>query len=128
MAMAREHGLALGFAGAVVLVWAGLTGWAASRAVLPPEATGTMLAVFPPGADAGTVYDAVIDAGARPLRTTWMAGAWVVTGDEPGLAGRLESRGALATFTDFPFGGPRLGGCAAVSVDAARPIRYRLQP
>lgn len=108
--------------------WLGFTGIAVSRAVLPPETTGLMLAAFPLHADDDEIFAAVVEAGGQAVRRTWFPGAWVVAGDDAGFAGRLKAAGAWGAFGQAPVGMPELGGCAVVSVDKAAVGKIRLGP
>jgi hypothetical protein len=94
------------------------------QAALDGEAGGTVLAVFPPGMSDDEAFAAVLRAGGRPVRKTWMPFAWVAQGDEPGFVRRLEEQGALASYGEMPLG-PALGGCAVVSLDDKRPVRFQ---
>ena len=108
--------------------WLGFTGLAVSRAALPAESSGMMLAAFPLAADDDEIYAAVIGAGGRAVRRTWFPGAWVVSSDDAGFAGRLKAAGAWGAFGKAPVGMPELGGCAVVSVDKAAVGKIRLGP
>jgi hypothetical protein len=81
---------------------------------LPPEAGGTMVAVFPPGFDGADALAAVARADGLPVRTTWLGNVWVVHGPEPGFAGRLREAGAWLAVAAVPFEPGLLGGCPFV--------------
>jgi hypothetical protein len=53
-------------------------------------------------------------AGARPIRETAFGFIWVVAGDEPGLAGRLASQGAIGAYRELPMN-PTIAGCFALA-------------
>ena len=106
------HRLALWLAAAVLAAWLGGMALTLRAAALPPEAGGTMLAVFPPSMPREEAFARLIEAGARPLRRTWLGFVWVVNGNEPGLAGRLAQQGALGAYKDLPVS-PELSGCFA---------------
>lgn len=108
--------------------WLGFTGFAVSRAVLPPESAGLMLAAFPPHAGDDAIFAAVAEAGGQAVRRTWFPGAWVVASDDSGFAGRLKAAGAWGAFGQAPVGMPELGGCAVVSVESNRVRNMRLNP
>lgn len=108
--------------------WVGFTGFAVSRAALPAESSGLMLAAFPPHADDDAIFAAVVEAGGQAVRRTWFPGAWVVAGDDAGFAGRLRAAGAWGAFGQAPVGMPELGGCAVVSADKAAVGKMRLNP
>lgn len=114
--------------GIVAVGWLGFTGLAVRRAALPHDAAGMMLAAFPLSHNDDAIFAAVAAAGGAPVRRTWFPGAWVVTAEEPGFAGRLKEAGAWAAFGSAPVGLPTLGGCAVVSVDTDRFRKTRLNP
>lgn len=64
-----------------------------SMAALPPGATGTVAAVFPPGRS-DQALRAVVAADGRLVRQGAFGWVLVVHGTEPGLAGRLQDAGA----------------------------------
>jgi hypothetical protein len=84
------------------------------QAALPPEASGAMLAVFEPGTPGDQVFASIVASGAKPIRETAFGFIWVVTGDEPGLAGRLERNGALGAYGELPLS-PTIAGCFALA-------------
>ena len=112
----RHHRLAAGLLAAVVLAWVGVVALAVRDAALPPEARGSVVAVFPPTLSGAEVLATVARADGRPVRTTWLPNAWIVHGPAPGFAGRLEAAGAWGAFASVPFepGGGALGGCPFV--------------
>ncbi len=93
-------------------------------AALPPEANGVMLAVFEPGMAPEDIFARLTQADARPIKETAFGFIWVVAGDAPGLAGRLEAQGAIGTYRDLPIN-PTIAGCFAWA-DAA--VASTLQP
>jgi hypothetical protein len=111
--MRSGHGLAAILAGAVFFVWLGLMAVSWRAAALPPQASGTVLAVFPPRHTEAAIFAAIVRAGGRPVRATWLDFAWIAHGDEPGFVAGLRAEGAVGAFDDVPLG-PSLGGCAAV--------------
>lgn len=120
------HRLALGLAGAVLLASLA-AGMAAMRAAaLPPEASGGMLAVFEPGAAEDAMFAAIVEAGGRPVRRTWLPFVWVVAGEESGLAGRLRAHGAIGSYGELPFS-PQIAGCFAFA-DAKAVELFSLRP
>ena len=60
------HGLAVALLAAVLLAWAGLVALVVRAADLPPEAAGTMVAVFPPGFDITAERERHFGFGAGP--------------------------------------------------------------
>lgn len=81
---------------------------------LPAEATGTMLAVFEPNTPSDRVFASIVNAGAKPIRQTSFGFIWVVTSDEPGLAGKLKQYGAIGSYRDLPLS-PTIAGCFALA-------------
>jgi hypothetical protein len=73
-----------------------------------------MLAVFEPGAPKDEVFASIIAAGAKPVRETAFGFIWVVSGEEIGLAGRLERNGAIGAYTELPVS-PTIAGCFALA-------------
>jgi len=97
----------------VIIVWLAVMLVVMRQAALPPEASGPMLAVFEPGTSQEEAFAAITRANARPVRETALAFIWVVTRDEPGLAGALEAEGALGAYRELPIS-PTIAGCIAV--------------
>ena len=106
------HRLALGLFVSVLSIWLAAMAVIMRQSALPPEASGTMLAVFDPGTLGDDIFARLTRAGARPIRPTAFGFIWVVAGDEPGLAGRLAENGALGAYRDLPIS-PTLAGCFA---------------
>lgn len=106
------HRLALALFAGVIAVW--LVGMAVvmRHAALPPEASGAMLAVFEPGTPEDQVFAALTRADARIVKPSGLGFIWVVAGDEPGLAGRLQREGALGAYRELPVS-PVIAGCFA---------------
>jgi hypothetical protein len=108
------HRLALSLFAGVLAIWlAGMT-VLMRQAALPPEAAGTMLAVFEPGTPAGEIFASLTRAEARIVRPGGLGFIWIVSADEPGLAGRLKREGALGAYRDLPIS-PVIAGCFAVA-------------
>ena len=106
------HRLALKLAAAIVTLWLVAMIALVRLAALGPEASGSMLAVFDPGTADDAVFASLVAAGGRPVRQTWLPFVWVVSGAEPGFAGRLERNGALGAYGELPFA-PAIAGCFA---------------
>lgn len=106
------HRLALALFAGVIAVW--LIGMAVvmRHAALAPEASGIMLAVFEPGTPEDVVFNALTRAEARIVKPSGLGFIWVVAGDEPGLAGRLQREGALGAYRELPVS-PVIAGCFA---------------
>jgi len=120
------HRLALAFAGGLIAIWLVTMAVTVRIAALPPNATGPMIVVFEPGTPEDRMFAGIIAAGAKPMRSTSLGFVWVVTGDDPGLAGRLASHGAIGTYGELPFS-PTLAGCFAY-VDAKAEELFSLRP
>lgn len=106
------HRLALLLFGGVLLMWIVIMAALIRASALPPEATGTMLAVFDPGTSSDDIFARLTRADARPVKETAFGFIWVVSGDTPGLAGRLAAQGAIGTYRDLPIS-PTIAGCFA---------------
>lgn len=108
------HRLAVLLFAGVLLVW--LIGMAIviRHAALPTEASGPMLAVFEPGMAEEDMFARLARAEARILKQSGLPFIWVVSGDEPGLAGRLKSEGALGAYRELPVS-PVIAGCFALA-------------
>lgn len=110
------HGFALKLAGAILGVWLLLMGVVLYQAALPPEGSGIVIAVFPPGTDSTTVATASAATGARILSTTWFDNMLVVDDESAGFAGRLRDAGAIAAFRNVSFAGLSFVGCVGGSL------------
>lgn len=106
------HRAALGVFAGIVVAWIAIMAVVMRDAALPPEATGTMLAVFNPGTPQDQIFASLTRADARPVRPAAFGFIWIVAGDTPGLAGRLKREGALGAYRDLPIS-PTLAGCFA---------------
>lgn len=106
------HRLALALFAGVIAIW--LVGMAVvmRHAALPAEASGAMLAVFEPGTPEDEVFAALTRADARIMKPSGLGFIWVVSSDEPGLAGRLQREGALGAYRELPVS-PVIAGCFA---------------
>ncbi|WP_395687818.1 hypothetical protein [Aestuariivirga sp.] len=108
------HRLALLLFAAVLAIWLAAMAIIMRQAALPPEASGLMLAIFEPGTAQDEAFASLTRAGARVVRPSGLGFIWVVSGEEPGLAGRLQREGALGAYRDLPIS-PVLAGCFAVA-------------
>ncbi len=108
------HRLALSLFAGVLLAWVAVMTFLMHRSALPPEATGTMLAVFEPGVQENQAMATIVAAGANVVRQSSFDFIWLVTSDEPGLAGRLHDNGALGAYRELPIS-PTIAGCFAVA-------------
>lgn len=106
------HRFALALLAGVLAIWIAGMAITMRAAALGPQASGTMLVVFPPGTKADDAFTRLVEAGAQPLRRTWLGFVWVATADAPGLAGRVMELGAIGAYRDLPVS-PDLAGCFA---------------
>ena len=106
------HRLAIGFLLAILAIWLVVMAAIMRDAALPPEASGVMLAVFEPGTAEDTIFAKLTTANARPIRPTAFGFIWIVSGDGPGLAGRLRENGAIGAYRELPIS-PTIAGCFA---------------
>lgn len=120
------HRIAIGLLTGIIAVWLAGMAIAMRHAALPPEATGPMLAVFEPGTPQDRIFASIIASGAKPVRETWLGFAWVVAGDEPGMAGKLAENGAIGTYAEMPFS-PSITGCFAYA-DAKMAELFVIRP
>jgi len=106
------HKFALSFFGAVLLAWVLVMFILIRNAALPPEATGTMLAVFDPKVSETEALAMIANAHAKIVKQSGLTFAWIVSAEEPGLAGRLKANGALGAYRELPIP-VELAGCLA---------------
>lgn len=107
-----SHKFALSFFLSVIVVWLIAMTAIMREGRLPSEASGTMLAVFNPGTAKDHIFKSLVNAGAKPIRETSFGFIWVVTGDEPGLSGRLHAQGSIGNYRNLPLS-PTIAGCFA---------------
>ncbi len=108
------HRLALALFASVLIVWLGGMAVVIRHAALPPEANGPMLAIFEPGMAEEDMFARLTRADARIVKQSGLSFIWVVAGDEPGLAGRLKTQGALGAYRELPVS-PMIAGCFALA-------------
>ena len=108
------HRLALGLLAGVLAAWLVVMAVVVRFAALPPEASGTMLAIFDPGTPADVVFAGLTRAEARIVGPTDLGFVWLVSSDQPGLAGRLAASGAIGAYRELPVS-PTLAGCFALA-------------
>lgn len=108
----------------VLLVWlATMTGLLVA-AGLRPGSTGRATVLFPPGWSSEAMLIASLQAGAVPMRDTWLPGLTQVRLDDPGSVERLTDLGALLVLPPVPFEGLGMGGCSWLSpVSDSAPAR-----
>lgn len=106
------HRLALMLFGSIIVLWLVIMAALMRASALPPEASGVMLAVFEPGTSSDDAFAKLTRAGALPIRETAFGFIWVVSGDPPGLAGKLAAVGAIGTYRELPVS-TNIAGCFA---------------
>lgn len=106
------HRLALALFAGVLAVWLVAMAVIMRHAALPPDASGTMLAVFDPGTPEDRIFASLARADARILKQSALPFVWVVSSTEPGLAGRLAAEGAIGAYRELPVS-PTIAGCFA---------------
>ena len=85
-------------------------------AVLPPEASGTVIVLFPLSTHSAEAVSASAAAGAKLVSATWFENVLVVADEMPGLAGRLKAAGAIDAFENISFAGFSFAGCIGASL------------
>lgn len=118
------HRFALMLFAVVFGLWLAGMSLAIRAATLAPERAGTVLAVFAPGTTEPDIFAAILRAGGRPVRATWLDFVWIAHGREPGFVGRLHAEGARMALEEFPLS-PQLGGCVAFASNLKSPILLR---
>lgn len=108
------HGIALGFALAVLLVWGLLFAVTVQRAALPPDASGRVIAVYPFGWNDAAVTASALRTEARLVRQTWLPNAVELASEDSGFAGRLRETGAIGVYRAQPFTLFTLAGCTGM--------------
>ncbi len=106
------HRLALALFAGVLALWLAAMALIIRHAALPPQASGTMLAVFAPGTPEDQIFASLARADARIVKQSALPFVWVVSGAEPGLAGRLGAEGAIGAYRELPVS-PTIAGCFA---------------
>ncbi|MFO1070611.1 MAG: hypothetical protein U1E14_18995 [Geminicoccaceae bacterium] len=118
---AAPHRLALGLAAAARAATLVAVAALLVAADQPDGASGDLVAVFAPGTSGERALQAVVAADGIVRRGTWLGTVWEVTGDRPGLAGRLRGAGALLVLPVQPFASLSLGGCSFLPIDRYPP-------
>lgn len=106
------HRLALGLFAGVLSLWLIAMAVLVRQSALPPEASGPMLAVFEPGTSGDEIFARLTRSEARILRPSALGFIWIVTSEQPGLAGRLVREGAVGAYRELPVS-PTIAGCFA---------------
>lgn len=115
----RMDRLALGFFGGVIAIWLALMAFALDRLALPDAATGQLTAVFGAEPEEPELFQRIVEAGGRPVRSTGFGRVWVVYGDDPGLAGRLRAEGARLVVRELGFG-VLMAACFGITAPSSR--------
>jgi hypothetical protein len=124
--LGRDHRLAIGLFLSLLAAALVATMIAVRASASPDSASGKMLAVFDPRLDEQAMFAALVRAGGRPLRRTWLPSVWVVAGDAPGFAGSLKQAGAIGAYGELPIS-PELAGCFAYADARSREL-FALRP
>ena len=111
-----DHRFALKLLAWIVGIW--LIGMVLlfEAAALPPEASGTVIALFPIGTSSAEAVGASAAAGAKLVSPSWFDNVLVVADDAPGLTGRLKRAGALEVFENMRFAGISFAGCIGATL------------
>jgi len=106
-----DHRFALKLLSWIIGVW--LLGLAllVEAAALPPEASGTVIVLYPVGTETAQSIAASAAAGAKLVSPSWFENLLVVADETPGLVGRLKEQGALEVFENMTFAGFSFAGC-----------------
>ena len=112
-------GLAIALMAGVVGVWLAIMLVVLRLSALPPEASGRLFVLFPPGTSETAAFATIVAAGGAPLRTVLGGWGWIAHDEAAGFVGRLHEAGALGAFRGAP-GGLALAGCFAFIADQPR--------
>ena len=105
---------ALNFVASSIICWSILIGAFIVDQMLPPENSGTVIAVFPPSLTEAEISVAVTTAQGETMAPTRYSRAVVVESTAPGFVERLEDAGAVTVITPVgPLGAFLLGNRAA---------------
>lgn len=118
-----EHRLSLLLLAATLLFWAGLVALVLNDARLPPQASGTVVAVFPRATPRARMFEAVLQADGRLVRETWFANIWVVSSNTSGFVGRLRAAGVKTAFKPALFEPVAMVSCFGVPALSTRTDR-----
>jgi hypothetical protein len=111
-----DHRFALKLLVGILAVWMVVVALTLEAARLPPEGSGTVIALFPPRMTSAQSVTASAAAGAKLVSGSWFENVLVLTDEAPGLTGRLQDQGALAVFRNVSFAGLSFGGCVGASL------------
>jgi hypothetical protein len=111
-----DHRLALKLLGSILGLWLVAMALLFEAAALPPEASGTVIVLFPLDMRAAESLAASAAAGAKLVSPSWFENVLVVADETPGLAGRLRDQGALAVFENVGIAGVSFAGCVGATI------------
>lgn len=97
-------------------IWLIALGLLFEAAALPPEASGTVIVLFPLSNRAAESVAASAAAGAKLVSASWFENVLVVADETPGLAGRLKEQGALEVFANMSVAGFSFAGCIGANL------------
>lgn len=106
-----DHRFALKLLSWILGIWLIALGLLFEAAALPPEASGTVIVLFPPGTKVAESVAAGAAAGAKLVSPSWFENVLVVADEAPGLARRLKEQGAIEVFENIRFAGISFAGC-----------------
>jgi hypothetical protein len=110
-----DHRFALKLLAWITAIWLAGMALLFEAAALPPEASGTVIVLFPIGTETARSIAASAAAGAKLVSPSRFENVLVVADEAPGLAGRLKDQGALAVFKNMSFAGFSFAGCIGAS-------------
>lgn len=111
-----DHRFALKLLAWIVGIWVIGMALLFEAAALPPEASGTVIVLYPPGTATPAAVVSSAAAGAKLVSSSWFDNVLVVADETPGLAGRLKAQGALGVFENMSFAGVSFAGCVGASL------------
>jgi hypothetical protein len=106
-----DHRFALKLLAWIAGIWLIALALVFEAAALPPEASGTVIVLFPLGTSAPEAVAASAAAGAKLVSASWFDNMLVVADEAPGLAARLRQAGAIEVFANMRFAGFSFAGC-----------------
>lgn len=107
----HPHAFAAALFGAVLLLWCAGMALAVGDALLPPQARGLMVALYPGTQSPQESLAAVRRADGNVVTELLGGRAWLVHAEDEGFAGRLMQEGAIGALLRLPIALPGAGGC-----------------
>lgn len=107
----HPHAFAAALFGAVLLLWGAGMALAFGDALLPPQARGLMVAIYPEAQSPQESLAAVRRADGNVVAEMLGGRAWLVHAEDEGFAGRLMQEGAIGALLRLPIALPGAGGC-----------------